>query len=282
MKTDTLFHEFFQAAPYALFDLLQIQPECAYVFSSPVLKASERRLDGLFEPAEPGHPRFFLEIQGYHDPDVYWRLMHGTTLFHLHNRKFQGQPWQAVLLFLDEAYDPGIQRLGTLGDGQLPWLVRGVIPDLLKQVRGGSPVLNVLRPLITDDEMAVRTEAEQWVAGIRQLPEVGQAKKGILMALPARFIVQKFTHIKREELDIMLKLTPIEETVAGREWMQEGQISILSEIIEHKFDIPASMAAQNLQVLSVESLKELSRVILGLDTAKQLAAWIEAHKPAED
>ena len=80
----------------------------------------------------------------------------------------------------------------------------------------------------------------------------------------------------------MLKLTPIEETVAGREWIQEGQISVLAEQIEHKFNIPASMAAQNLQVLSVESLKELSRVILGLDTAKQLAAWIEAHKPAED
>jgi hypothetical protein len=145
-----------------------------------------------------------------------------------------------------------------------------------------SPVLNVLRPLITDDGMAIRTRAEQWVAGIRQLPDIDPAKKGLLMALLARFIVQKFTYIKREELDIMLKLTPIEETVAGREWMQEGQISILSEIIEHKFDIPASMAAQNLQVLSVESLKELSRVVLGLDTAKQLAAWIEAHKPAED
>jgi hypothetical protein len=198
MKTDTLFHEFFQAAPHALFDLLQIKPECAYVFSSPVLKASERRLDGLFEPAEPGHPRFFLEIQGYNDPDVYWRLLHGTTLFHLHNPKFQGQPWQAVLLFLDEAYDPGIQRLGTLGDGHLPWLMRGVIPDLLKQVGTVSSVLNVLRPLITDDEMEVRQRAEQWVKDIRQLPDIDQAKKGLLMALLARFIVQKFTHIKRE------------------------------------------------------------------------------------
>jgi hypothetical protein len=76
----------------------------------------------------------------------------------------------------------------------------------------------------------------------------------------------------------MLKLTPIEETVAGREWIQEGQISILAEQIEQKFAIPGSMAAQSLASLSVETLKELSRRILEIETATQLAAWLEAHK----
>ena len=58
MKTDTLFHELFQLAPQALFELLQIKPGCAYRFESPVVKASERRLDGLLEPADPGHSRY--------------------------------------------------------------------------------------------------------------------------------------------------------------------------------------------------------------------------------
>lgn len=76
MKTDDLFHEYLQLAPYALFELLQITPGCAYRFSSPVVKASERRMDGLLEPVKRGHPRYFVEVQGYRDEAIYWRVLH--------------------------------------------------------------------------------------------------------------------------------------------------------------------------------------------------------------
>ncbi|MEW5985357.1 MAG: DUF4351 domain-containing protein [Chloroflexota bacterium] len=78
----------------------------------------------------------------------------------------------------------------------------------------------------------------------------------------------------------MLHLTPIEETVAGRELIQEGQISVLSRQVEEKFAIPSSIAAESLASLTVETLTELGRQILRIKTAAQLAAWIETHKPS--
>lgn len=82
MKTDSLFHELLQLAPRILFDLWQIEPDCAYTFSSPVIKASERRLDGVLEPVEPGRRRYFVEIQGYRDNAIYWRAVQQIGLFH--------------------------------------------------------------------------------------------------------------------------------------------------------------------------------------------------------
>jgi hypothetical protein len=77
----------------------------------------------------------------------------------------------------------------------------------------------------------------------------------------------------------MLQLTPLEETAAVKGWMRRGQISILAEQIEQKFAIPASLVSDSLDSLSTESLKELSRRVLEMETAAQLAAWIEEHKP---
>jgi hypothetical protein len=80
----------------------------------------------------------------------------------------------------------------------------------------------------------------------------------------------------------MLKLTPIRETVAGREWIQEGQISVLSKQIERKFNIPSSIAGKSLEQLTVETLDELAEQVLYIDSADELARWIEDHIPKTD
>lgn len=158
MKTDTLFHEYFQIAPQALFELLQIAPGCAYRFESPVVKSSERRLDGMLEPVEPGHPRYFLEVQGYPDKGIYWRAIHEVGGFHYQRPNLFGGDWRIVLLFLDKSFDPGPETLGPLAHGSIPWLIRGIIPDLLQKVTLPSPVLNVLRPLIAKSEGEVQKQ----------------------------------------------------------------------------------------------------------------------------
>lgn len=56
MRTDELFYEYFQVAPQALFELLQVTPPCPYRFESMVVKASKRQLNGLLEPDVPEYP----------------------------------------------------------------------------------------------------------------------------------------------------------------------------------------------------------------------------------
>lgn len=76
----------------------------------------------------------------------------------------------------------------------------------------------------------------------------------------------------------MLQLTPLEETRAVRQWKREGQVDILSRLIERKFAVPASLVIGDLEHLTNETLNELAEQILVIETASELAAWIEAHK----
>jgi predicted transposase YdaD len=77
MKTDPLFYELFQAAPQTFFELVQITPSCPYRFESITVKASEKRIDGVLEPADPSQPFYFLEVQAFSDDTIYWREMRG-------------------------------------------------------------------------------------------------------------------------------------------------------------------------------------------------------------
>ena len=223
MKTDELFHEYFQIAPQALFELLQFTPGCAYRFSSPVVKASEKRMDGLFEPSEAGYPRFFVEVQGYSDPSIYWRMVGQVALYHEQRPHLNGNDWKAVIIFLDTAFDPGPDTLGTLYDANVDWLIRGELSNWLARVPTPSPILNVLRPLTARNEEEVRKEGSNWLKAMRQLPDLDEATLVRLLTLLIQFVSEKFTYLTRKEIEAMLKLTPFEETVAGKEWMAEGR-----------------------------------------------------------
>lgn len=206
-----------------------------------------------------------------------------SPLYYAQRPKLNGTAWQLVFLFLDSNYDPGPETLGPLQPSTgTNWLVRGNIPKLLQQVPTHSAVLHVLRPLITEQETTLREQAAQWATEIQQLKTVDRAGQEKLLGLLAQFIIQKFSNLNRKEVEIMLELTPIRETVAGREWIQEGQISVLSKQIETKFGIPASIAGKSLEQLTVETLDELGRQILYISSAEELATWIDNHIPKMD
>lgn len=287
MKSDKLFYEYFQVAPYALFELLQITPGCAYRFESPVIKAIERRLDGILEPEVLGHPRYFIEVQGYHDKGIYWRTLHEISGYHTQHPEIHGQPWQAVILFLDKAYDPGVGQLGTLSDNPMPWLVSHVLPELLKQVTNPSPVLNVLQPLITLDEEEVRQNVNSWVREIRQSAELSRDIQERLSALLIQFIVEKFSRLNYWEIEKMLQLTPLEETVTGRQLMQMGQVRLLAALISRRFFVPTAEVIDLLDplgplgLLELEDVEALGEYLLKAETYEQIETWIEARTTKE-
>lgn len=277
MKTDHLFHEYFQLAPEAFFELLQIEPGCPYHFESPVLKASERRLDGLLEPFEPEEPRYFVEVQGYRDEFIYWRVLQEVCLYYDQRPKLSRHNWQAVVLFLDKSYDPGPKTLGPLFQQEHPWLIRGVIPTLLEQGTIASPLLNVLRPLITANEKQVRQQIGGWVQEIQQLPGFSQTEQNRLVLLLAQFVSQKFTHMKRKEIETMLRLVPFEETVAGQEWMQEGMVIGFADQVSDKFSIPLEQVTQLLTPLTFTDLRVLGKYLLKAESYEQVEAWVDGR-----
>ncbi len=222
MNTDKLFQEYFQIVPQALLELLQITPPCTYRYESPVVKSSERRMDGFLEPEVVGCPYYFVEIQGYLDPLIYWRGLHHVTRYHETRSDLDRKNWKLVILFLDQSYDPGISTLGPLENGAEHWLISGILSDLLRTQSVVSPWLNVLLPLVAADVSEIQQLGAEWARSIQNAPKLGKRQRGNLIDLLIKFVMQRFVELPYKEIENMLKLTPIEETRAGKELIQLG------------------------------------------------------------
>lgn len=98
----------------------------------------------------------------------------------------------------------------------------------------------------------------------------------------AQLIAQKFKTLTYRELSIMLQLTPLEETASGQELLKEYSIDMLLALIQQKFTVSDEMVAtltEDLEKLSLETLKELIKSIITIETLDQLNLWIHQHRP---
>lgn len=226
MRTDELLFEYFKLVPDAVFELFKINPLCTYDFDATVLKKEikkvEKRVDGLLTPSIPEHPHYFVELQGYRDVTIYWRVLHEIGLYHELEPERGKKKWRALVLFLDKAHDPGLESLGPMENGSPDWLDKGLLIDLLKNLQNPSPVLDVLRPIVAEAD-EVEEKAPIWAQNLSQLSPPFTGAQARLQQIFIQFIVQKLLHLSRKEIDRMLGLTPLEQTVAGQELIQLGQ-----------------------------------------------------------
>ena len=74
----------------------------------------------------------------------------------------------------------------------------------------------------------------------------------------------------------MLQLTPLEETVAYQEIAHDSYADMLADMLEQKFNIPASEVITKLQPLNNRELKALGRFLLKAKSYKQIERWLES------
>ena len=283
MKTDTLFYELFQAAPQTFFELMQITPPCPYRFESITVKASEKRIDGVFEPTADGQPIYFLEVQGFPDKVIYFRILREVMTYFEQRPKLKDNEWQAAVLWLSKPDDPGFGTVRLLARKPEPRLVSLYLIQLLEKLPESSLTLNVLRPLLAKSESEIRQHVVQWIENIRQAPDLDGPTEEKLIAVMSQLIEQKFRRLTYKELSKMLRLRPLVETISGQELLKEERIEALCEQIQEKLSVSDEVIAtlqQELQKLDLESLKLLRRQILHVDTLEELEQWITEHLPA--
>jgi len=123
--------------------------------------------------------------------------------------------------------DPGYGALRLLARKPKPNLLSLDLIDLLKKLPENSLALNVLRPLLAEDEREVRENVVQWVEHIRQATGADSNLEERLMSVFSQLIEQKFKTLNYKELSQMLRLTPLRETTSGQELLKEDRIDIL-------------------------------------------------------
>jgi predicted transposase YdaD len=218
MKTDELFYELFKVDPKSIFRLVQLDLEGEYTFESLTLKTTEKRLDGFGKRIDGPGPNAFVEIQGYDDARIYWRAFQELCMYYTQND--DSRPFILIVLFLDETYDP--DNCPLLPVDPPHQFIRANLRDCLEAVGEQAGALTVLKPLVVARKKQVFEKVQHWKQEIRSL-NLPEDKIRTLLGLLEYLIVQRFPTINRKEIETMLHLTPIEETVVGQELIQIGK-----------------------------------------------------------
>jgi predicted transposase/invertase (TIGR01784 family) len=163
MKTDALFYELFQTAPQTFFELFHLTPPCPYRFESLTVKTSEKRIDGILEPETEGQTIYFIEVQAFPDEIIYWRTIREVSTYFEQRPKLKDNEWQAIVLWLNIADDPGFGTLVSLSQLPSSRLVSADLLQSLRKLEETTLVLNVVRPLLVQTEIEVKQNVLTWV-----------------------------------------------------------------------------------------------------------------------
>jgi predicted transposase YdaD len=217
MKTDALFYELFRIDPKSLFELAHLSIEGEYVFESMTVKTTEKRFDGFFRRIDGKGFNIFLEVQGYDDPVIYWRLFREVCTWYEQNRS--KEPFIAIVLFIDETHAPKDCPFAAFTPPNQ--LITVSLTDALKSIQDSAGVLTVLKPLIFKSKTKLPQVVPKWKAEINSL-KLPEYKLKILTDLLEYAILQRFPNLSLKEIKEMIRLTPLEKTVAGQELIQLG------------------------------------------------------------
>ena len=217
MKTDEFFYMIFKRKPELLFELLGIPREDDYLFESVEVKHTKKRIDGLFVSQQGKGPNVFAEFQGYKDKTIYWRALRQVATWHEQHPENE-RPFRMVMLFLDRSLDPGPPK--ELSDGVWP-LTRAYLPDCLARIGGKASPLLVLEPLVLEDTSELREKAPSWRVALQDLNLV-EKDRIFWIELLEYAVIQRFPSLTLQEIRQMLQMTPLEETVAGKELIAIG------------------------------------------------------------
>ncbi len=284
MKTDTLFYELFQTAPQTFFELLQITPPCPYRFESITLKSTEKRIDGILEPERVGETIYFVEVQAFPDKAIYWRVMWEVAAYFKQRSNRRENEWQAVVVWLNIDDDPGFGTLATLGQESVPRLLSLDLLKLLKQLGDDTLSLNVLHPLVAQNEIEIRQNILTWTANIQSASNLSTEAQQRLLSVLSQFIEQKFKTLTYKEISQMLRLTPLRETASVQEVLHDNNVELLTKQIRRKFrfaDSTISRLDARLHQLSLKNLEALFADILDMQTLREINIWLDARVPDE-
>jgi len=217
MKTDSLFYELFKAHPASLFELAGLEADGEYIFESITVKSTEKRMDGFFRRSDGSGQDIFLEIQGYDDNAIYWRLFREISTHYEQTKSTQ--PFLAIILFIDKKYDPDNCQITGLKHPSR--LIRLYLPDCLKAIGDKASPITVLKPLTFRHKKKLPQAVPKWKNEIDSL-NLPESTEKLLIDLLENAIISRFPKMTFEEIQKMIHYTPIEKTVVGQELIQMG------------------------------------------------------------
>lgn len=258
MDTDSIFHTLFRDHPERLRELTGLPLPHGCKGSSRTLKQLEIRCDLLLEPVDPSDPCYLVEFQLYHDHSIFNRIELARQLLWKHfnprkdcrRRDFRPREVETVVLFGSRTELPS-------SHGRFPLTRTLFIDELLAALETrhpDSPLLAALAPL-----RSPLSELEKEAAGHYSLiksAELQREDREVLSEIFLNLLLQRFKSKSREEIRQMIaELTPLHETRAGKELLEEG---IERGIERGAANLIRKMVSKGRSIAEISDLTDLS------------------------
>jgi hypothetical protein len=256
VQTDKQLFEIFQAAPWLLVELLQLnyRSNCRYV--SMTVKAVARESDGVLVFDDPNEGCHIVEWQFYLDPTIYNRI--ATSMASL-QMQFSQNPIEGTIVFSTRSLDPAT----------MPWrsIIRAVyLDELLKELKHqqtSHPLLALFEPVLEDDVSKLALTLPRCYTEI-DISSIPGPVKEVLQKIFMDWVMQRFPKFGKEEIAKMVlgQLTPLEQTRAAQELLADGESRgvVVGQIM-------CMQQLLDLNVSTIESLK--SETIESLERTRQ-------------
>jgi predicted transposase YdaD len=280
VASDKLFYWLFQQHADRLQPLVAaLLPRMeGYVFSAPVLKEREYRLDGLFLPPanQPELPVVILEAQMAADPDFLLRLNAETGRL-LQQQQRQGRPirqWQVVVICPSRELNFGDPTpVQEFVQRRVVWI------ELLSErlPRSAPPLQKALAMLLLPEDQlpACSKEIRAEAAGTSLDAEIDDVIAAILLS--------RFSGRTVPEICAMGGITVDDFTssVAYREIFGLGRrteaVGISLRLLEHRCGSLTTNQQARIQALSLSALEALLVALLDFQGPEDLNAWLNRH-----
>lgn len=267
MDTDHIFHELFRDHPEWLRELTGLPLPAGCRGSARTLKQLEIRCDLLLEPEDPADFCYLVEFQLYHDHSIFNRIELARQVLwkHLNPRKdcrrrdYVPREIETVVLFGSRTELPSSHTRHPL----TRVLFLDELLESLKQRHPDSPLVAALAPL--SEPLA---ELEKNAAGhyqfIRGYGLLSREDREVLGEIFLLLLLQRFKTKNREEIRKMIaELTPLHETRAGKELLEEGlergrQEGLQKGLAKGMADLIRKMAGKGRTPAEISDLTDLS------------------------
>ncbi len=247
MKTDQPIYLYLSAGPEAFRVLTGgLTLDGHYRFASITVKGLERRLDGLFEPADPDRPVYALEFQGQAKDATFYNLL---TKMGLYGERQPRRDVQGIAVFLRSADAPDFPRRIAGADSPIRSVfLDQVLPDWLAR-EPDNPYVAVLAPLVIATDAELRERAPTLWQSV-QTAAVPESERKTLADVLLFWLMERFRTLTKTEVMQMLNLlTSIEDTSGYRAIKElgiaEGKEEDLTRLLARRFGpLPAWAAAR--------------------------------------
>ena len=275
MRRDTIFYQIFQQIPTLLFTLVAEPPQEAsqYTFDAIEVKETGFRMDGVFMPPNPDGVVYFCEVQFQEDKVLYERMDAEIGIFVYRNRE-RLSDWAAVVIYptrsVEQSRKKTVQEMLDSGRIQRVYLDElGKIETL--PTGSGLMVLTIL-----EDE-----EAKSEARGLIQR----SAGNKDTIDLVSKIMVNKFSTLSRDEVDVMLDIK-LQETRVYQEAVAEGEArgraegegGLVLRLLNRRVGSLSLELSSQVQQLTVPQLEDLGEALLDFTGLADLEGWLGQNR----